>query len=42
MVEKHGKSVDELPNLALVKSEDGVIRKLKSSGQDIVHLILNY
>jgi len=33
VVEKHGKSVDELPNLALVKSEDGVIRKRKRRGK---------
>ena len=26
VVEKHGKSADELPNLALVKSEEGVVR----------------
>ena len=26
VVEKHGKSVDELPNLALVKTEDGLMR----------------
>ena len=26
VVEKHGKSVDELPNLSLVKSEDGIIK----------------
>lgn len=29
VVEVHGKSVDELPNLALVKSEDGIIRKVQ-------------
>ena len=26
VVEKHGKSVDELPNLSLVKTEDGIIK----------------
>jgi len=29
VVEKHGKSVDELPNLSLVKTEDGIIKRRK-------------
>jgi len=35
VVEAHGKSVDELPNLARVKSEDGIIRKRKRRGKGV-------
>jgi len=37
VVEAHGKSVDELPNLALVKTEDGRKRKRRKKGKGLKH-----